>query len=147
MSKVLEKLANEKETVMTSIAYVVHLEKTLAPANIIHRLAYVMHKTPNVFPIIGGRKVAHLKSNIEALNVKLTAKEIDEIEDAHPFDHGFPASFIFMNSTVNGRSGEMWVNQMGGQYRRQPILIIIHLRHSLIMLNKPSGYTVSSKAN
>ena len=97
-----------------------------------------MHKTANVFPIVGGRKVSHLKSNIEALSIQLTAKEIDEIEDAHPFDHGFPASFIFMNSTVNGRSGEMWVNQMGGQYRKQTIRSITHLDHPLITLDNPS---------
>lgn len=32
------------------------------------RLAYVMHKTPNVFPIVGGRRIEHLKGNIEALS-------------------------------------------------------------------------------
>ncbi|KAK0875328.1 hypothetical protein LTR87_010818 [Friedmanniomyces endolithicus] len=74
----LETLAKKKDTAITSIA-----------------LAYVMHKTPNVFPIVGGRKVEHLKGNIEALGVKLTQEEIDEIEDAEPFDIGFPLSFLF----------------------------------------------------
>ena len=38
VSKVLEKIANRKKTAITSVA-----------------LAYVMQKTPNVFPIIGTR--------------------------------------------------------------------------------------------
>ncbi|PBK87992.1 Aldo/keto reductase [Armillaria gallica] len=29
-------------------------------------IVYVMHKTPNIFPIIGGRKVEQLESNLEA---------------------------------------------------------------------------------
>lgn len=48
-----------------------------------------------VFPIVGGRKVEHLKGNIEALGVELTPEEIDEIEDTEPFDVGFPQSFLF----------------------------------------------------
>ncbi|KAK3109231.1 hypothetical protein LTR53_017741 [Teratosphaeriaceae sp. CCFEE 6253] len=74
----LETLAKKKDTLITSVA-----------------LAYVMHKAPYVFPIVGGRKVEHLKGNIEALSVKLTQEEIDEIEDAEPFDIGFPLSFLY----------------------------------------------------
>ena len=76
LSAVLEGIANKRGTILTSIA-----------------LAYVMHKTPYVFPICGCRKVSYLKANIEALSLKLTDEEIDEIENAVPFDLGFPASF------------------------------------------------------
>ncbi|KAK8219303.1 hypothetical protein M8818_001037 [Zalaria obscura] len=79
ISKALEKIANEKGTLITSVA-----------------LAYVMHKAPNVYPIVGGRKIDHLKGNIEALSLKLTKEEIDEIDDAAPFDIGFPLNFLFM---------------------------------------------------
>ena len=58
-------------------------------------LAYVMHKSPYVFPIVGGRKIEHLKANIEALGVELSDEEIDEIEAAAPFQVGFPLSMIF----------------------------------------------------
>jgi len=78
VTKKLDELAKRKKTIITSIA-----------------LAYVMHKAPYVFPIVGGRKVEHLKGNIEALAVKLTQEEVDEIEDAEPFDVGFPLSFLF----------------------------------------------------
>ncbi|KAL4861232.1 NADP-dependent oxidoreductase domain-containing protein [Aspergillus spectabilis] len=58
-------------------------------------LAYVMHKTPNVFPIIGQHKVEHLRANVEALGIKLTAEDLDEIDGAAEFDVGFPMNFIF----------------------------------------------------
>lgn len=79
VSLVLEKIANSRSSPvpLTSVA-----------------LAYVMHKTPHVTPIVGGRKISHLKQNIEALTIRLTEKEIDEIEDAYPFDVGFPMNFI-----------------------------------------------------
>lgn len=78
ISKKLDELAKKKDTQITSIA-----------------LAYVMHKAPYVFPIVGGRKVEHLKGNIEALSVELSEEEIDKIEDAEPFDIGFPLSMLF----------------------------------------------------
>ena len=78
VSVVLAKLAKEKDTLITSIA-----------------LAYVRNKSPYVFPIVGGRKIEHLKSNIEALSIELTDEEIDEIDAAVPFEHGYPLNFIF----------------------------------------------------
>lgn len=74
----LDAIAKKKNTLITSIA-----------------LAYVMHKAPYVFPIVGGRKVDHLKGNIEALGIELTEEEINEIDDSEPFDVGFPQSFLF----------------------------------------------------
>ena len=54
-----------------------------------------MHKAPDVYPIVGGRKIEHLKENIAALTVRLTNEEIKEIEDAgHDFDLGFPHDFL-----------------------------------------------------
>lgn len=57
-------------------------------------LAYVLHKAPYIFPTIGGRKVEHLKSNVEALSLHLSPEDIDEIENGYDFDLGFPHSFL-----------------------------------------------------
>ncbi|KAH7925891.1 Aldo/keto reductase [Leucogyrophana mollusca] len=57
-------------------------------------IAYLMHKTPYVFPIIGGRKVEQLLGNIEALEVKLTPEHIQYLDGIIPFDPGFPTSMI-----------------------------------------------------
>ena len=51
-------------------------------------IAYLMQKTPCVFPIIGGRKVEHLYANIAALDVDLSAEHVKKIEAASPFDKG-----------------------------------------------------------
>ncbi|KAF1357011.1 norsolorinic acid reductase [Delphinella strobiligena] len=61
-------------------------------------LAYVMHKTPNVFPIVGQRKIEHLKANIDALSIRLSQEDLEEIDQAVEFDPGFPMSMIFRGS-------------------------------------------------
>jgi hypothetical protein len=58
-------------------------------------LAYILHKTPNVFPIIGGRKIEHLEQNIEGLGIALAEEQVTFLESEAPeFDIGFPASLI-----------------------------------------------------
>jgi len=75
---VLEKLAKQKNTNVAGIA-----------------LAYVLAKTPYVFPILGCRKISQLQGSIDALtNVSLTPEELKELEDASPIDLGFPHDFI-----------------------------------------------------
>ncbi|KAF2493322.1 Aldo/keto reductase, partial [Lophium mytilinum] len=94
---VLDKVAKRKGSVITSVA-----------------MAYVMHKTPYVFPICGGRKVEHLKGNIEALALQLTKEDIDEIEAAYPFEIGFPHSMLAgANKMVTGPEGVSFASRMG----------------------------------
>ncbi|PBK87960.1 Aldo/keto reductase [Armillaria gallica] len=57
-------------------------------------IAYVMHKTPYVFPIIRGRKVEHLEANLKALDISLTKEHIEYLESTIPFDPGFPTTMI-----------------------------------------------------
>jgi len=78
VSKKLEALAQIKSTQITSVA-----------------LAYVRHKYPFVYPIVGGRKIEHLKGNIEALALELSDEEVRDIDAAVPFDVGFPMNFLF----------------------------------------------------
>ncbi len=53
-----------------------------------------MQKTTNVFPIIGGRKIEHLKDNIEALDISLSPEQIKYLDGINPFDPGFPSTMI-----------------------------------------------------
>ncbi|KAI7786298.1 aldo/keto reductase [Diaporthe eres] len=103
ISGVLEKIANRKNTAITSVA-----------------LAYVMHKTPYVFPIVGGRKVEHLKGNIEALKLHLSHEDLKEIEDAVPFDPGFPNTFFYQGQSVD-HPGEVWLLGMAGKFDYVPL--------------------------
>jgi aryl-alcohol dehydrogenase-like predicted oxidoreductase len=77
VSKILEDIASAKNTQITSIA-----------------MAYVLHKTPYVFPLVGGRKVEHIKGNIDALNIALSDEDIAKIDSAYYFDPGFPHTFL-----------------------------------------------------
>ncbi|KAK7047899.1 putative aryl-alcohol dehydrogenase aad14 [Paramarasmius palmivorus] len=63
-------------------------------------IAYVMQKAPYVFPIIGGRKVEHLKQNLEALDIALTPEHIKYLESQVEFDVGFPMSMIGDGSSI-----------------------------------------------
>ncbi|PBK87973.1 Aldo/keto reductase [Armillaria gallica] len=57
-------------------------------------IAYVMHKTSYVFPIIGGRKVEQLEANLKALDISLSKEQIEYLESTIPFDPGFPTTMI-----------------------------------------------------
>ncbi|KJA21487.1 hypothetical protein HYPSUDRAFT_41867 [Hypholoma sublateritium FD-334 SS-4] len=84
---------NEKETKISRA-----LEKIAAEVGAKHitsvAIAYLMQKTPYVFPLVGGRKVEHLLANLEALEITLTDAHIASIESEAEFDAGFPSWFI-----------------------------------------------------
>jgi len=58
-----------------------------------------------VFPIIGGRKVEQLQENIGALDIALSAEQIKRIEDAAPFNPGFPHNMIVRHLATPVRGG------------------------------------------
>ncbi|KAF1958227.1 Aldo/keto reductase [Byssothecium circinans] len=77
VGSVLQSIAEKHDTLPTSVA-----------------LAYIMAKAPYVFPILGGRKISHLESNISALGLRLREEEKKEIDNAYGFEMGFPHSFL-----------------------------------------------------
>ncbi|KAH8160515.1 hypothetical protein CIB48_g7730 [Xylaria polymorpha] len=83
MSKVLDAVATRHNVPITSVA-----------------LAYVLQKAPHVFPVLGGRKVEHLKANIEALSLELSPEDIKEIENGYEFDLGFPHKFMSLTGSM-----------------------------------------------
>lgn len=102
VSKVLEKIAARKNTVITSVA-----------------LAYVVQKSPYVFPIVGGRTVDHLKNNIEALTLQLSEEDIEEIESAYPFDLGFPGNMLW-GKKLNGSQQKIWLLESAAHFEYVP---------------------------
>lgn len=102
VSRALEAVAKRKGTIITGVAQ-----------------AYVSAKAPYVFPIVGGRNVEHLKGNIEALNIKLSDDDIKEIEDAVPFDLGFPSNFLY-GEKLPDNPAAVWVLGMGGTLDHVP---------------------------
>ncbi|KFY74882.1 hypothetical protein V499_05096 [Pseudogymnoascus sp. VKM F-103] len=51
--------------------------------------------SPFVFPIVGVQTVEHVKAMPDALRIKLSKEDIDEIQGAIPFDPLFPMNFLF----------------------------------------------------
>lgn len=66
-------------------------------------LAYVRAKANNVFPMVGGRKVEHLRDNIQALSIKLTQEQVEYLESMTAFEIGFPNNFIGVDPRVGGK--------------------------------------------
>lgn len=105
VSAILEKIAERKNSTITSVA-----------------LAYCMAKTPYVFPIVGGRKVEHLKGNIEALSLRLSAEDVKEIEKGYDFDPGFPHTFltgtVMLGTEPRGayEPQDVWLNTFMGAF-------------------------------
>lgn len=115
ISRVLESIADRKNTIITSVA-----------------LAYVMHKAPYVFPIVGGRTVDHLKQNIEALTLQLSDEEIEEIDGAVPFDLGFPSN-MYYGEKIPAHPNQVWFLGMGGTFDYVPIQKVIFPTNSSLL--------------
>ncbi|KAF4211861.1 hypothetical protein CNMCM8980_000639 [Aspergillus fumigatiaffinis] len=107
MSTALEKVASE------------HGIKSLTAV----ALAYVMAKAPNVFPLVGGRKVEHLKENIKALSLRLTAAQLEYLESQTRFDVGFPGNFIGPDPKVTGKASFLLAANGAYSFVRSPTSI------------------------
>ncbi|WWC65012.1 uncharacterized protein I303_107626 [Kwoniella dejecticola CBS 10117] len=53
-------------------------------------LAWARHRVADCFPIVGGTSIDNLKSNIDALSIKLTPEQVEKLTNAVEFDFGFP---------------------------------------------------------
>lgn len=71
-----------------------HILVTVLMGSVAVAIAYLMQKVPYVFPILGGRKVEHLHSNLEALEIALSQEQIEYLESIVPFKKGFPYDFF-----------------------------------------------------
>lgn len=69
-----------------------------------HLAAYIFAKYPFAFPILGGTKIAQIKDNIKAIEIKLTDEQMKKIEDSAPFDLGFPMNMIQTEPQLTGQT-------------------------------------------
>jgi len=104
MSEALEKVASEHG-----------IESVTAIA-----LAYVLAKAPNVFPIVGGRKVEHLHDNIRALSIELTEEQIKYLESVKAFDIGFPNNFVGEDPRISGKASGLLASSASLAFVKYP---------------------------
>lgn len=90
VSSVLEGIAKRKGSTIQAVA-----------------LQYIRYKAPYVIPLIGGRKVEHLSGNIEALELALEDEDLEEIDGAYEFEHGFPHDFLSGDHFKDGEPSKM----------------------------------------
>jgi aryl-alcohol dehydrogenase-like predicted oxidoreductase len=57
---------------------------------------------PYCYPIVGGRKIEHLKQNITGLDIKLTQEQVMAIDGALVFDYGQPQSQFGLDPHMTG---------------------------------------------
>jgi aryl-alcohol dehydrogenase-like predicted oxidoreductase len=57
-------------------------------------IAWTMHRSASVVPILGARSVEQIRDNLGATDVKLTAAQMAGLEKATEFSLGFPHDFI-----------------------------------------------------
>ncbi|KAH1617484.1 aryl-alcohol dehydrogenase [Aspergillus fumigatus] len=113
-----EALANVKSEALANVAAEHGIKSVTAVA-----LAYILCKAPNVFPIVGGRKVEHLHDNIQALKIKLTEEQIKYLESVNHFDPGFPSNFLGEDPRVSGKAGRLLATSAPLAFVRAPTAI------------------------
>lgn len=101
-----KKVANALEQVSTELGgqysvsagktnvFMISISKALTTFYVVVAIAYVMHKAPYVFPLVGGRKVEHLHDNIKALSISLSEKQMEFLESQVDIDPGFPHTLL-----------------------------------------------------
>ncbi|KAK7215800.1 hypothetical protein V2G26_003803 [Clonostachys chloroleuca] len=76
-------------------------------------MAWVMQKAPHVVPIVGGRKIKHLRGNIEALSLELSEEDIREVDEAYLFEPGFPFDFLGGGKMPHGPEDVVFTQRFG----------------------------------
>lgn len=81
-----------REQLIASTVVEVAAELDATPAQV--AIAWTMHRSGAVHPILGARRTEQLEDNLAALDVVLPVEAVDRLEAATAFDVGFPTNFI-----------------------------------------------------
>ena len=67
-------------------------EAELAPAQV--ALAWLRHRSQPVIPIVGARKIEQLQANLRIVDIRLSASQIQLLDEASKIELGFPLDFL-----------------------------------------------------
>jgi len=56
-------------------------------------IAWMLEKSPNIFPIIGSRKLDQIKDAMESVEVNIPTEIYERLENVSAIDLGFPHEF------------------------------------------------------
>lgn len=98
--KVLEEVANEigDDTHLAHVA-----------------MAWCRQKFTDCYPILGGTSISQLKSNMKALDIILTPMQMQKLDEASPFNHGFPTGHFGLDPRAQpDLISNSWILNSGG---------------------------------
>jgi aryl-alcohol dehydrogenase-like predicted oxidoreductase len=71
-------------------------------------LAWLLHRTVPVIPIIGARKVSQLQGNLASLDLELSAEQLKSLDEASRIEPEFPLSIYDREMVRAIRYGGTW---------------------------------------
>lgn len=84
-------LTDRQRAVATAVSDVAQ-DLRVTPAQV--AIAWTMHRSRVVHPILGARRLDQLEDNLAALDVSLTDEVVERLESVTGFEVGFPTNFI-----------------------------------------------------
>ncbi len=72
---------------------VVDCAKELSCSPVQLSLAWMMHKSPQIFPIIGSRKVEQIEDSIGSIELSIPGEIMERLNDVSNIELGFPHDF------------------------------------------------------
>jgi aryl-alcohol dehydrogenase-like predicted oxidoreductase len=96
VSEALEKIADSKNTSLQAVvSFSLFGYDSRGQLTTNKALAYLLHQSTYVFPIVGVQTVEHIKAMPEALGLELSKEDIQAIQRATEFKPQFPVSFLY----------------------------------------------------
>ena len=83
---------NERATNITKVVVQIAEEKQCTPSQV--ALRWLLQKPETTIPIVGARSAAQLSDSLQAHNIKLSATEIDRLNEVSAIELGFPYDFL-----------------------------------------------------
>jgi len=83
---------NEKSLVIAAEVVKIAEEINCSPGNV--ALRWVMQQKGVIIPVVGARNSAQLKDNLKSLDVKISAEQLNRLNEVSKIELGFPHDFL-----------------------------------------------------
>ncbi len=107
-SEIMKKRTSDRNLAIADVASDIAFEREVTPAQI--ALAWVRQQPGVMIPIVGARKQSQIKDSLDSVNVTLSEKDLNRLDEVSKVDLGFPHEFL--------RSEQVHDLLYGGMYDR-----------------------------